>query len=62
MFKFESEQNICSKTNNLLENKIFIEDLYQGVSNLEIHYSFYCITSAWRIPADGLTWHFRRFQ
>ena len=35
---------------------------YQGVSNLEMYYSFYCITSAWQIQADGLTWHFRRFQ
>ena len=32
-----------------------------GVPNLKILSHFSCIMSAWQIPADGLTWHFRRF-
>ena len=35
--------------------------LNQGVSNLKIHYSLFDITSAWQIPADGLSWHYRHF-
>ena len=35
MIKIETEQNICSKTNNLLENKIFIKDLYSKKDDRE---------------------------
>ena len=37
--------------------KIENGDFGQGVPNLKINYSFYCITSSWQIPLKYATWH-----
>ena len=53
-----------SKPNGLAEPKHLAEHrtshsiwLSQGVPNLTIHYSFYCITSSWHIRPFDDTWH-----